>query len=188
MRKVGDVGSIDRRSDEDLLLASRAEREAFGEFYRRHEDRVLRFFLRRSPDPETAVDLAAETFAAALSSVGRFRPRREPAEAWLFGIARNVLAMSYRRGRVEAKARRRLGMAPLAITDEVLERVQALNSPAMGLVDGLPAAEQLAVRARVVEDRDYEGIARDLQCSEAVVRKRVSRGLSTLRREMEDAQ
>jgi RNA polymerase sigma-70 factor (ECF subfamily) len=38
------------------------------------------------------------------------------------------------------------------------------------------------VRRRVLAEDDYATIAADLECSEAVVRQRVSRGLATLRR------
>lgn len=84
-------------SDEDLLGATRRQPEAFGAFYRRHEEGVVRFFMREVRDPELAADLAAETFAAALLSSRRFRRRAEPARAWLFGIARNTLSASVRR-------------------------------------------------------------------------------------------
>jgi RNA polymerase sigma factor (sigma-70 family) len=176
----------DRLPDDELLLAAGSDGEAFAAFYRRHEERVLAFFLARAGDPEVAADLAAETFAAALVSSGRFRRRREPASAWLFGIARNILAMSRRRGRVESRARRRLGMPPLDLTDELIERIEALSGRALGLVEELPEAQREAVRAHVVDERDYADIARDLRCSEAVVRKRVSRGLANLRERMEE--
>ena len=61
----------DGPADETLLLAAREDAEAFGEFYRRRVDAVLAFFLRRTHDREVAADLAAETFAAALSSLPR---------------------------------------------------------------------------------------------------------------------
>jgi RNA polymerase sigma factor (sigma-70 family) len=176
----------DAAPDESLLATARVEPGAFGAFYRRHEDRVLGFFLARVGDAEVAADLTAETFAAALASAHRFRPRKEPASAWLFGIARNNLAMSRRRGRVEARARHRLGMSPLVLTDESLERIAALDHTALALVDALPSDQQDAVRARVIDERDYAEIAKDLRCSEAVVRKRVSRGLGTLRAHLED--
>jgi D-alanyl-D-alanine carboxypeptidase len=89
----------DAAPDERLLLTARAEPGAFGVFYRRHEDRVLGYFLARVGDPELAADLTAETFAAALASAHRFRRCKAPASAWLFGIARNTLAMSRRPAR-----------------------------------------------------------------------------------------
>jgi len=166
----------DDAPDEQLLARTRAEPSAFGAFYRRHEDRVLSYFLARVGDPEVA----------ALVSAHRFRPRKKkPAAAWLFGIARNKLAMSRRQGRVDARARRRLGMAPLVMTDEAIERISALDHTALGLVDELPREQRAAVRARVVDERDYGDIAKDLRCSEAVVRKRVSRGLGAVRARME---
>ena len=168
-------------SDEHLLLATRRDPEAFGAFYRRHEEAVLRFFMQRVRNAELAADLAAETFAAALLSSRRFRRREEPARAWLFGIARKTLAASLRRKRVAARARRRLELPALTLTEEVLERVAALGDPTLSLVEDLPEAQREALQARVVDEREYPEIARDLRCSEAVVRKRVSRALSTLR-------
>jgi RNA polymerase sigma factor (sigma-70 family) len=48
-------------------------------------------------------------------------------------------------------------------------------------LEWLPANERDAVRARVIEDRDYHDIAGELECSESVVRQRVSRGLARAR-------
>jgi RNA polymerase sigma factor (sigma-70 family) len=174
----------DRSPDEELLRAARREPAAFGVFYERYEEQMLRYFLARVGDAEVAADLTAETFAAALAGAHRYRSRKGPPAAWLFGIARNSLAMSRRRGRVEARARRRIGAPLLELTDEVVERIEALGGPAVELVDELPPDERAAVRARVVDERDYADIATDLRCSEAVVRKRVSRGLARMRDRM----
>jgi RNA polymerase sigma factor (sigma-70 family) len=176
--------SWERSSDEELLQASRREPTAFGVFYGRHEERMLRYFFGRVGDAEVAADLTAETFAAALAGTHRFRVRKGPAVAWLFGIARNTLAASRRRGQVEARARRRIGAPPLLLTDELVESIEALGDRAVELLEDLPADQRQAVRARVVDERDYAELAKDLRCSEAVVRKRVSRGLARLREEL----
>jgi RNA polymerase sigma-70 factor (ECF subfamily) len=54
------------------------------------------------------------------------------------------------------------------------------------LLDSLPVEQREAVRARVLEERSYEQIATDLECSKSVVRKRVSRGLARLREQLGD--
>ena len=114
-----DVRAVwDDRSDEELLDRSRQEPGAFGVYYGRHEERLLGYFLRRLGDAEVAADLTAETFAAALAGAHRFKARKGPSLAWLFGIARNTLARSKRRGRVEARARRQIGMPALVPTRE----------------------------------------------------------------------
>src|SRR5258707_10652991 len=115
----------DSRSDEALLAATRGEPEAFAVFYRRHVRALIGYFLRRTRDAELAADLTAETFAAALDGCHRFRPEKGPAVAWLYGIARRPLAHAQRRGAVEGRARRRLGMAPLVLGDAALERGEA---------------------------------------------------------------
>lgn len=173
------------RSDDELLVASSKEPDAFGAFYRRHEDAVLHFFLIRTRDGEVAIDLTAETFAAALVSARRFRPGPAPARAWLFGIARNVLAMSERRRRVENRARRRMHMPRLMIDDELLAQVKQLRDvPVAEHLAALPLEQRHALEARVVDEREYADIAQELACSEAVVRKRVSRALSALRQQL----
>ena len=77
-------------------------------------------------------------------------------------------------------------MPQLVLTDEVIERIEALEGDAATLVEALPADQGDAVRARVVEEREYGEIAKDLRCSEAVVRKRVSRGLAAVREQLEE--
>lgn len=177
----------DTRTDEDLLTATRDDPAAFGAFYRRHVDAVLAFFRVRTGDPELAADLMAETFAAALIAAPRFKRRREPAVAWLFTIARRKLIDSWRRGRVEDDARRKLGLEPLELDDGGLARIDALVDesrdplPLTRLMERLPPDQREALRMRVLDEREYAEIARELRCSEAVVRQRVSRATRALR-------
>src|SRR5262245_7529384 len=178
-----------RLDDDDLLTATPSRPDAFGEFYARHERAVLSFMLRRTGDPELAADLAAEAFAAALVAVKRYRPGEAPAAAWLYGIARNVLLRSFKRRRVEDRARRKLAMAPLALTDELLERIDRLGGDERveQLLARLTPDQARAVRAHVIGEEPYPAIAAELRCSESVVRQRVSRGLAVLRDFKEEA-
>lgn len=177
------------RCDEALLEAAACgDDEAFASFYRRRLPAVTGFFLRRVGDRELAFDLTAETFAAAALGCGRFRAGEGTAGAWLFGIAANKLRESRRRGRVEANARRRLGLEAIALEDSDLLRVEELASSDAGaaqeLVDQLPPEQRDAVVARVIEERAYGEIATRMACSQAVVRQRVSRGLARVKQEL----
>jgi RNA polymerase sigma-70 factor (ECF subfamily) len=171
-------------SDEALLAGRDAA--GFEEFYLRHVDDVLGFFSRRTRNAELAADLTAETFAAALAGRGRFRPQRGAASAWLFGIAMNKLADLQRHGYAEQRARRRLRMERIDLTDSDIERIDALgDSPAASALLELLAPEQReAIRAYVLDERGYAEIASEQHVSEAAVRKRVSRGLASVRRRM----
>ena len=181
----------DQRSDAQLLAATAVEPEAFGVFYRRHVRAVLAYTLSRTHRAEVAADLTGEVFAMALMQRERFDERRGPARAWLLSIASSKLIDSVRRGQVEDRARRRLRIAPRELTDADLERVEELvdlehGQDVSALVGDLPADQRQAVLARVVDERSYAEIAMTLKTSQSVVRQRVSRGLSTLRRQTEE--
>jgi RNA polymerase sigma-70 factor, ECF subfamily len=148
---------------------------------------LLGYLVRRTGDPELGADLTAETFASALESVDRFDPVRGSAVNWLFGIARHQLLRTLERGRVERRARDRLGMRRIELHDEQLERVLQLaesETTAARLHDALetlPALQREALSAHVVNGVEYEELARASGIPEATIRKRVSRALATLR-------
>ena len=176
---------LTRCSDARLLELTSVDAEAFGIFYDRFERDVLAFFWRATRRADLAADLTGEVFAQALASAARFDRGQGEARAWLFGIARHELADLWRRGRVESRARERLGIEPLVLSDQAIERIDALGEGDSGLVlellDELPEDQRVAVRGRVVDERGYEDLAASLSCSPSVARQRVSRGLRTLR-------
>jgi RNA polymerase sigma-70 factor, ECF subfamily len=178
---------LKRDSDRHLLERAPSSPEAFAVFYRRHESTVVAFLARHSRDAQLTIDLTAETFARAYGAREQFDPARGEARAWLIGIARNVLAASLERGRVESEAREQLGMETLRVSAQTLSSVELAvieggEAVARELLKELPASEREAIRRRVLDDASYAQIAAELSCSQAVVRQRVSRGLSRLRR------
>lgn len=175
-------------SDDELLTSGGAD--DFATFYRRHVDSILRYHARSTRNAEVAADLTAETFAAALESRHRFSAGGPPARAWLFGIAVKKLADYRRRGYAEDRTRRRLGMERVEPTDDDLRRIEWLagDVEVASLVEELPGDQRHAVRARVVEERDYADIAGELRITPAGVRKRVSRGLASVRGRLREGQ
>jgi RNA polymerase sigma-70 factor (ECF subfamily) len=180
--------------DDDALLARAAagDADAFALFYRRHLGAIAHYLLRRTADSDVAADLTAEVFAAALLACHRYRPGKAPALAWLYGIAANKLRESLRRRRVEDEARRRLAWEPLPLEPDDLAALiehaeeSAADSAARAAIDSLPHDQRDAILAHVVEERGYAEIAADLECSESVVRQRVSRGLRALRVQIQE--
>jgi RNA polymerase sigma factor (sigma-70 family) len=171
------------RTDEELL--SGRDASSFEAFYVRHVASVLGYFARRTHDPELAADLASETFAAALAGRRRYRPEAGAAGAWLFGIASRKLADAQRKGYAERRMCRRLGMERIPLTGDDAAYIEALGSSSVGrILEGLADDQRTAVQAHVIDERGYGEIALELDTSEAVVRKRVSRGLAVARRRM----
>jgi RNA polymerase sigma factor (sigma-70 family) len=140
-------------SDDELLASP--EPGSFAVFYRRHVEDLVAVFMRRTRSAELAADLTAETFAAALVARARFEPGRGSASAWLFGIALNKLARVERRAVAERRARRRLGMEWIELTDADIERIEALGSGerARVLLERLGPEQRDAIRAHVIDER-----------------------------------
>ena len=170
-------------TDAELLAAARTDASAFRAFYDRYAERVHRFHLRRAGERQAAYDLTAETLARAWLSRGRFRDRAGgSAGPWLFAIERNVLADSVRRRRLEQAACVRLGLA----TDGSVEPDESWLDGQDDLLDDLPQTQAAAIRLRVVDELEYEEVARELGTTPAAARVRVHRGLSTLRNRLRE--
>lgn len=70
--------------------------DALDEFYREHIEAVQRFVARRVTSPEDAADLTAEVFLAAMHASRTYRGDGAAPRAWLYGIARRVVANHHR--------------------------------------------------------------------------------------------
>ncbi len=176
-------------SDEELLAATRAGRaDAFAVFFARHSEGLVGFVRRRVGSAELAADLTAEVFAAALIATHRGHATEVPdGRAWLRGIARHKVADSYRDGYVDDAARRQLRLQRVPLEEQdtrAIDRLGGAESQIHGALDQLSGEERVAVIERVVLERDYTHIAERAGTSQAVARKRVSRGLARLRKEM----
>jgi RNA polymerase sigma-70 factor (ECF subfamily) len=164
---------------------------AISRLYRAHAAGMLGFFMRRTFDPEVAVDLVADTFVAAVADRGSFRGGSdEEAVGWLYGIARHRLADFVRRGRVERRALEQAGFQRRALSDSEYERIEELaglgelrEQVAAGL-DRLSDEHRVALRLRIVEERPYPEVAAALGVSEQTARARVSRAVAALRQSL----
>jgi RNA polymerase sigma-70 factor (ECF subfamily) len=178
---------VERITDHELLRRARqGDGGAYEAFYRRHAPVMLAWFRRRTGLREVAEDLTAETFAAALCNVHRFRgEREESAAAWLYAIAARELARYVRHRSASTACQRRLSilLEREPATQGALESAGAEEELARAL-HALPAAQQEVIRLRIALDLDYADIAAALDCNPATARQRLRRALAQLRRQL----
>ncbi len=168
-------------SDEELLTVGGAH--GFALLYERRYPLIRGYLHRRvGPHPDLVLDLVAETFARALERREQFDPQRGTAVRWLVGIAHHLLLEAVRKRCVADASRRRLGMERIVVADEQLEMIERESASEFerSLME-LPKEQREAIERRVLEEEPYAVIAARIGCSEQIVRKRVSRGLATLR-------
>ncbi|WP_121194962.1 RNA polymerase sigma factor [Motilibacter peucedani] len=170
-------------TDSSLLRSAGHDPAAFRALYERYAEALHGFFVRRTGEPDAALDLTAETFAQAWTHRHRFDDVHDGScGPWLFGIARNLLlrAVRDRRLAMEASERMRLSLARSGATPGP-EWVDGLEVDLLEALAGLPEGQRRAVELRVLDDQPYERVAAELGVSPGAARVRVSRGISQLR-------
>ena len=71
--------------------------ETLAQIYEANYGRVTRYIAARTGDRDLAEDMAGEVFLRAVESLGNFRARGIPFEAWLFRVAHNLVVDHYRK-------------------------------------------------------------------------------------------
>ena len=99
---------------------------AFEAFYRDNVEAVQRFIARRVDDPHLAADLTADVFLAVIEASDTYRPSRGTPVAWLYGVARNVVADRHRQQARELRLVTRVAGRALLDPDS-LARVEVLG-------------------------------------------------------------
>lgn len=98
---LGDPGRFSASEQPAAALLTRAralDHEALSELYTRYLPIVYRYMLARVSRVPEAEDLTAETFFAMVDSIDRLQAMDQSGFiAWLLGIARNKVALHYRR-------------------------------------------------------------------------------------------
>lgn len=173
-------------TDAELLRESRRQPDAYVLVCRRHVS-DLAAWLQRQVGSGEAEDLLAETLARGWYARRRFHdPGDGSAGAWLQAIARNVVREYRRRGAIELRGKRRLGLSVAADPspdEDANTRLAAVTELAeLGpSFDSLPKEQRSALELRVVHELDYREIAAQQGVSVETARTRVHRALKTLR-------
>ncbi len=166
--------------------------DLFEAFYREQVEDLQRFVARRVGDRERAADLTAEIFLAAIDSAHRYRPRSGTPKAWLYGIARTLVANdSRRRGRERAREERVRGSALLA--EEDTARMDARIDAAAqsrrlyAAMDRLSEDERAVVELVAIDDLKVAEAAAAAGVRPVTARVRLHRARRKLRAELEAA-
>jgi RNA polymerase sigma-70 factor (ECF subfamily) len=168
--------------EHDRDLVSRAQggdRPAFAELYTRHGPAVLRL-ARSRLDRSAADDATAETFARAWRALDRYRDTGAPFVAWLYGIARHVIADS-QRAAMRVQPCDELHQPPLA--DPAERHVEYVDLRAA--LPQLPARQRHVIELKYLAGLDNEQAAVALGVSAGAVNTLQWRALRNLQRLLE---
>jgi RNA polymerase sigma-70 factor, ECF subfamily len=142
------------------------------QLYRQHAGELYSYLARRCPDTATAGDLLQETFLQVVRQTDQLPTVTMP-RAWLFGIARHMLARHYRRQR-----------DPSAVAELWYESAPAKDDRLTAMreaIRNLPAELRDTLELRLEQELSYEEIAHVLDIPIGTVRSRLHNAVRHLR-------
>jgi RNA polymerase sigma-70 factor (ECF subfamily) len=167
--------------DKELVdRARRGDARAFGELYERYVITIYRYVRSRVGEDAEAEDITEAVFLRSFEAIDRYREKGHPYSAYLYRVAKNMLADHYRGLKevlpleeVEA-GDGEIGVDELVIQDEEREGIlQALGS--------LPGDYQEVIRLRIIMNLSTPETAEWMGRSAGAVRVLLHRALNALR-------
>jgi RNA polymerase sigma-70 factor (ECF subfamily) len=176
----------------------RFEPEAVDVLMSRFADRLYNYAYYHSSDHHLAEDIVSETLTRIVEKIGDYQQREVPFKAWVFRIARNLLADHYRH------RSRHPSVSLEAASDESSSLYETLSSD-YGGADGGELATQVAQREdlrqalnllpedqrtvfilRFIEGNDLEQVVSILNKSMAAIKSLQFRATRNLRQILDD--
>jgi RNA polymerase sigma-70 factor (ECF subfamily) len=154
--------------------------DAFERFYRQYVEAVERFVARRVDDPYLAADLTADVFVAVIESAGSYRRSRGEPVAWLYGIARNVVAGERRRRAKEQRVAAHIRGRELVDEDDLARLHDLIDSESAGRellndLAGLPTGERAVLELVALDDLSVAEAGKALGIGSVAARVRLHR-------------
>jgi RNA polymerase sigma-70 factor (sigma-E family) len=157
------------------------EHSSLGDLYVEHAPDGIRLAFLMTGDRALAEDLVQEAF---VRLVGRLQHLRDPNAfgAYLRRTIVNLSTSHFRHRKVERAYLERVARAPDARTNPNEELDETMHDALLRL----PERQRAALVLRFYEDLSDVQTAEILRCSAGTVRSLVSRGMTTLRTELEE--
>jgi len=171
-------------TDEDLYRHMRkGNQRAFAALYERREPALYRYALHMTGSRAAAEEVAQEVFVRLLGPHLHFDDRKGSLEAYMYGVARNLIRVMRRKGTVEEVVEQRIEHDILG----GLIRDQA-TAALYSALDELPEHYRDAVVLCDLEERSYEDASRLMDCPVGTVRSRLHRARALLSSRLKPAQ
>jgi RNA polymerase sigma-70 factor (ECF subfamily) len=163
-------------SDEELYRQMRkGNQKAFAALYERREPALYRYALHMTGSRTAAEEVAQEAFVRLLGPHLLFDDRRGSLEAYMYGVARNLVRVLRRKGGVEEVVEQSTEHDILG--DLIKDQATAALYRAL---EDLPEHYRDAVVLCDLEERSYEDASRLMECPVGTVRSRLHRARALL--------
>jgi RNA polymerase sigma-70 factor, ECF subfamily len=180
------------QSEADLVKRAQHTREAFGELYEIHYQRIFNYALKRTASVQLSLDITSVTFLKAMNQISKYRWRDIPFAAWLYRIASNEINDYYRKeGRRNISIDKISDLADTAdYADEVNQAEEELSKHEEFLLlhkklAELPSMYQEVIVLKFFEKKKIKDIVKILGKKEGTIKSLLHRGIEKLREKMQ---
>jgi RNA polymerase sigma-70 factor, ECF subfamily len=175
------------QSEAELVRRARSrEQDAIEELYNRNQASVFTYVFYRVGDQKFAEDITSDVFVRMLTNLHRYKPGNRPILAWLFTIARNLVADHFRERIVEnlndleERIEENENQHPVNMLEN--HQIQECLEKAM---NHLTDEQRQVVILKFIEERNIEEVAAILSKTARAIRSMQHRALAALSRAME---
>jgi RNA polymerase sigma-70 factor (ECF subfamily) len=185
-----------KESDGELMARCKnGDMTAFDQIVRRHKTPLVNFIYRFIGDPDTAEDLAQETFIRIYKNVKRYRANVASFRTWMYRIAANLCKneLRNRNRRLRMLVNPAIGaqdsdpIEDLSDTtagpDDQLEEKELQKALAQA-ISSLPEKLRTSLILRDIEGMTYEEIAQTIKRPVGTVKSRINRARLMLKDKM----
>jgi RNA polymerase sigma-70 factor (ECF subfamily) len=152
------------------------DKDAYGQVFRLHHDAILRF--ARLHVGAEAEDVVAEVFTRAWIQLDAYAHTGVPFVAWLFGIARHVVAHERRRqARLESRS---------TMPETLEDRAEGDRLELAEAIAKLPDEQRQVIEMKFLMDMRIPEVAEALDTTTNAVNAKQWRALTTLRDELKE--
>lgn len=159
-----------------MLAYQKGDYSAFEKLFNRYSPRVYGYLRKRVMEPELVEEIFQNIFLKFHESRLRYDSRL-PLAPWLFTIARNTLIDATR-------TKSHLGNRLVPLDENLHSKATSETVPKPLSLEGVDPYQNPVLRLRYKEALSFEEIAVRLDTTPQVIRKRVSRALAGLRRNL----
>jgi RNA polymerase sigma-70 factor, ECF subfamily len=160
----------------------RYEPEALARLFDLFFEKLRRYMYYKTGDIDRAEDLAAETLTRGIENIGNFKDRGGTIGAWLFGIARNMLAREREAaGRPDVMELEESVPIEAEEQPEKLVLVKLTNEELYQALSRLPEEQREVVLLRFMEGYDVKTVAAIVEKNPGAVRALQFRAVRALK-------
>jgi RNA polymerase sigma-70 factor (ECF subfamily) len=168
--------------DKTLVERAKLDSEAFGQLYERYVDKIYSYVYYRTSNNHDAEDLTARVFFRAMQHIGDYQDQGLPFSAWLYRIARNLLANWYRdQSKRQMTSLESIAQLHVIESPELATQLGEDRQALLEAVRRLPPDRQELLILKYVEHLSNAEIGQILGRSEGAVKSLYHRTLISLR-------